>query len=165
MAHTRIADAVVGHGEALWAIRHGIGEGLRAHGDVLGLDLSFPRRAYAAFRAEACALLAERHPEAQLADFGHLGDGGVHFNLVWPRGALASTQRQALRAQLVELAVTHGGCFSAEHGVGPQVQSAYETHTPRARLALARRLADALAPRGELGLMRYAARGAAETAP
>ena len=152
-----IVDAVVGSGEALWALRHAISEGLRAHGDVMGLDLSFPRRAYAEFIAEACAWLSTWTPDVQLADFGHLGDGGVHFNLVWPHGALSAAQRGEMRARLYELAATHGGCFSAEHGVGPHVQAAYEAHTPRAQLALARRLAGALAPAGEIGTMRYAA--------
>jgi len=152
-----IVDAVVGNGEALWDIRHRISEALRAHGDVMGLDLSFPRRAYAEFYVEAFAWLSGWNPAVQVADFGHLGDGGVHFNLVWPRGALSHEQKQYLRAQLYELAASHGGCFSAEHGVGPHVQSAYEAHTPRDQLALARRLASALAPTGEIGTMRYAA--------
>ena len=152
-----IVDAVVGNGEALWDIRHCISEGLRAHGDVLGLDLSFPRRAYTNFYAEACAWLSTWNRAVQVADFGHLGDGGVHFNLIWPHGALSSAQKQELRTQLYELAAANEGCFSAEHGVGPHVQSAYEAHTPRDQLALARRLAGALAPAGEIGTMRYAA--------
>jgi FAD/FMN-containing dehydrogenase len=152
----RFVDAVVGNGEALWDIRHRIGEGLRAHGEVMGLDLSFPRRAYGVFAEEAKAWLAHWNPQVQLADFGHLGDGGVHFNLVWPRGLLDAGAKSALRARLYALCAAHGGCFSAEHGIGPHVQSAYERHTPPAQLALARRLVAALAPRGELGTLHYA---------
>jgi FAD/FMN-containing dehydrogenase len=156
MERQHIVDAVVGNGEALWDIRHRISEGLRAHGEVMGLDLSFPRRAYAGFCAEARAWLAQWNAAVQVADFGHLGDGGVHFNLVWRRGTLTTAQTRELRARLYELVVLHGGCFSAEHGVGPHVQAAYEAHTAPAQLALARRLAGAFAPYGELGLMRYA---------
>ncbi len=153
----RIVDAVVGNGEALWDIRHRLGEGLRAHGDVMGFDLSFPRRAYAGFAAESRTWLAGWCAAIQVADFGHLGDGGVHFNLVWPRGQLNSGQTTELRARLYELVAQHGGCFSAEHGVGPHVQSAYDAHTEPNQLALATRLVAALAPRGELGTVRYAA--------
>jgi FAD/FMN-containing dehydrogenase len=151
-----IIDAVVGRREALWAIRHRIGEGLRAHGEVMGLDLSFPRRRYAAFSAEARAWLAEWNGAVEVADFGHLGDGGVHFNLVWPRGLLDAAAVRGLRAAMYDIAAAHGGCFSAEHGIGPHVQAAYERHTAAPQLALARRLAGALAPHGELGTMRFA---------
>lgn len=152
-----VRDAVVGRGESLWAIRHRVSEGLRAHGEVMGLDLSFPRSAYLSFVEAARGLVAAWHPGIEIADFGHLGDGGVHFNLVWPRGALDAVAKTALRAQLYDLVDAHGGCFSAEHGVGPHVQSAYDRHTPPDRLRLAGRLVAALAPRGTLGTVRYAA--------
>ncbi|MFC5520554.1 FAD-binding oxidoreductase [Polaromonas jejuensis] len=152
-----VADAVVGRDEALWRIRHGIGEGLRAHGHVLGLDLSFARAQYWPFVASARTWLAQHLPQVEIADFGHLGDGGVHFNLVWPHGCAFNPRAfDEARAAMYRLAVEeHGGCFSAEHGVGPHVQALYDRYTPPSQAALAQRLVDVLAPRGGFSRARY----------
>lgn len=126
----RVADAVLDADEAIWALRHRISEGLRAQGKVIGLDLSLPRRSFMVFREEGSAWLALHHPQMRLADFGHLGDGGMHFNMVWPTeaGPLPPEQELALRDGLYRLVAAHGGSISAEHGVGPQLQQAYGAH-------------------------------------
>jgi FAD/FMN-containing dehydrogenase len=126
----RVADAVLDADEAIWGLRHRISEGLREQGKVIGLDLSLPRRAFMVFREEGAAWLALNHPQLRLADFGHLGDGGMHFNMVWPKeaGPLDPAQELALREGLYRLVAAHGGSISAEHGVGPQLQEAYRAH-------------------------------------
>lgn len=126
----QVRDAVLDADEAIWGLRHRISEGLRAEGKVIGLDLSLPRKAFMAFRAEGLAWLAGHFPQLRLADFGHLGDGGMHFNMVWPTsaGPLDPAQELALREGLYGLVAAHGGSISAEHGVGPQLQTAYKAH-------------------------------------
>ena len=152
-----VADAVLGRDEALWQIRHHIGEGLRAHGRALGLDLSFARSQYWPFVASARAWLSAHLPQVEIADFGHLGDGGVHFNLVWPhRCEFHAPAFEEARAAMYRLAVEeHGGCFSAEHGVGPHVQAIYDRYTPPSQAAMAGRLVAALAPQGGFSRARY----------
>lgn len=129
----RVADAVLDADEAIWELRHRISEGLRAQGKVIGLDLSLPRRHFMAFRERGRAWLAAHHPQLRLADFGHLGDGGMHFNMVWPSdaGPLEAAQEQAVREGLYRLTAELGGSISAEHGVGPQLQAAYRAHWAR----------------------------------
>ncbi|MCZ8255785.1 MAG: FAD-binding oxidoreductase [Polaromonas sp.] len=152
-----VSDAVVGRDEALWALRHGIGEGLRAHGRVMGLDLSFARAQYWPFVAAARTWLTQNLPQLEIADFGHLGDGGVHFNLVWPNAvAFDASAFDAARTAMYRLAVEgHGGCFSAEHGVGPHVQTLYDRYTPAPQARLAQRLVQAVAPHGGFSRARY----------
>lgn len=152
-----ITDAVLGREEAFWEIRHSIGEGLRAHGHVMGMDLSFPRLQFWGFIDSAKRWLGQHLPIVEVADFGHLGDGGVHFNLVWPHTApLDPKAFELARLAMYELAVnTHAGCFSAEHGIGPHVQAIYDQYTPSAHLELAQRLSSVLAPRGGFSLARY----------
>lgn len=129
----RVRDAVLEADEAIWDLRHRISEGLREQGKVIGLDLSLPRRHFMVFRERGAAWLAERFPQVRLADFGHLGDGGMHFNMVWPKaaGALGAEQELTLREGLYALVAELGGSISAEHGVGPQLQAAYRTHWER----------------------------------
>lgn len=156
----RVADAVLDADEAIWGLRHRISEGLRAQGKVIGLDLSLPRRAFMVFREEGASWLALHHPQMRLADFGHLGDGGMHFNMVWPSeaGPLAPAQELALREGLYRLVAAHGGSISAEHGVGPQLQQAYAAHWRQvspSTLEWAKRVQVLFDPHGRLGSTQW----------
>ncbi|RZI61185.1 MAG: FAD-binding oxidoreductase [Rubrivivax sp.] len=156
----RVRDAVLDADEAIWGLRHRISEGLRVQGKVIGLDLSLPRRHFMAFRARGAAWLAERFPQVRLADFGHLGDGGMHFNMVWPAtaGALSAEQELSLREGLYALVAELGGSISAEHGVGPQLQAAYRAHWERVEPAMldwARRVQALWDPHTRLGKVSW----------
>lgn len=125
-----LQDALFGPPAKMWALRHALSEGLRASGPVIGFDLSFRRRDLARFRSEAVAMLEADFPDYALCDFGHVADGGVHFNLVGPADP---GRRAALREAVLALAVDgFGASFSGEHGLGRAVQEAYDRFTPRA---------------------------------
>jgi FAD/FMN-containing dehydrogenase len=124
-----LLDALFGPVEKMWTLRHGLSEGLRASGPVVGFDLSFRRRDLARFRREAVLMVEADFPDFALCDFGHVADGGVHFNLVGP---VASDRRAALREAVLSLAVDgFGASFSGEHGLGRAFQDAYDRFTPR----------------------------------
>jgi FAD/FMN-containing dehydrogenase len=147
----RVLDAVLGADAACWALRHHISEGLRARGKVLGFDVSLPRRHFMAFREVGHAWLAEQFAPAELADFGHLGDGGMHFNLVWPKGAPPLDEAR-LRAGVYALVQRFEGSFSAEHGIGPQLQASYWALGEAALLDWSGRLQALFDPQDCLGL-------------
>lgn len=152
-----IVDAVIGADHDVWEARHSISEGLRDWGRVIGFDVSLPRRHFMRFRAEGAAWLAEHFPQARVADFGHLGDGGLHFNLVWPHDvpALDAEAMARLRAGINEIVVRLGGSFSAEHGVGPQIQQAYWQLSDATSLELSGRIENLMNPDRVLGLTRF----------
>lgn len=125
-----LADALFGPIHEIWALRHAISEGVRKAGSLVALDLSFRRRDVMRFRELAAAFIAENFSEdIEICDFGHLGDGGVHFNLVIPADsalALDSDRKQTLKKNLAILAHTEfGASFSAEHGIGRANQVLY----------------------------------------
>ncbi len=128
-----LVDALFGPVDRMWALRHALSEGLRASGPVVGFDLSFRRRDLARFRAEATVVLERDFPDYALCDFGHVADGGVHFNLVGLADpAKAAGRRTALREAVLTLAVDgFGASFSGEHGLGRAFQDAYDRFTPR----------------------------------
>jgi FAD/FMN-containing dehydrogenase len=67
-----------------------------------------------------------------VCDFGHIADGGVHFNLV-ARASAGDNQSRiaALRDHVLEMAVRDfGASFSGEHGIGRANQAAYDELTP-----------------------------------
>lgn len=152
-----VVDAALDNDEGLWGLRHAVSEGLREQGAVIGFDISLPRRAVWAFREQATAWLAEHFAPAKVCDFGHLGDGGQHFNLVWPKSApaLSAEEGARLRAGIYALVMAHGGSFSAEHGLGPLLQSTYDAHTATGVKALSAAVAGVLNPQGLLGQFRF----------
>lgn len=135
-----LIDAVVLPPRNAWALRHSISGALQRSGEVIGLDVSVPLASFPDFRREAEALLATRYPELCLCDFGHCGDGGVHFNIVIPP-AFALEDRVCLRVDIRQriyaMAAAFGGSFSAEHGLGPANSDAYLTHIPAPERAIA----------------------------
>ena len=138
-----VTDAYVGRSDDFWALRHSISDGLRAAGAVIGFDISVPRSQLPALRAELVALIAEKYPQLRICDFGHCGDGGDHFNLVWPDGAgpydaeVVGRMRQQVYDRVVR---TYGGSFSAEHGVGSHNSVYYKRYTSPEERMLAGKL-------------------------
>jgi FAD/FMN-containing dehydrogenase len=152
-----VVDAALDRDAELWALRHAVSEGLREQGAVIGFDISLPRPAVWAFRERASHWLAAEFPPAKVCDFGHLGDGGQHFNLVWPKGelALSPAENQRLRDGIYALVAEHGGSFSAEHGLGPLLQRCYDAHTDGGVRDLSGQLDALLNPQRLLGQFRF----------
>lgn len=149
-----ILDAVVDKPERLWRIRHALSESVQALGKMVAFDVSVSRSRFAAFRTRALALIAAEVASALVCDFGHLGDGGVHLNIVVPPGtgadAIARLRSKLYRAVVEEF----DGSFSAEHGIGPYNQAFYQRFTDPPTRALAGALHAQLDPRGRLGNVR-----------
>lgn len=93
--------------------------------------------------------LATGTPQLVLHDFGHIGDGGLHFNCVWPHalGPLDPAVGQRVREEIFTTCVEeYGGTFSAEHGIGPANKEWYFRFTdPRVR-DLSGKLQNLMAP-------------------
>ncbi len=136
-----------------WALRHGITEGLRHRGTVLGFDLCVRTPDLPALRSAMRELVALRQPSAELADFGHWGDGGVHANVVIPHGdALEPTTVDTLREAVSDLVTERfDGSWSAEHGIGPMNAHQWVHRTPPAVRAQIRSHKTAVDPLGILG--------------
>jgi FAD/FMN-containing dehydrogenase len=155
-----IEDVLVGPAPDFWAIRHSISDGVARSGLVIAFDISVKRSELLAFRAAATRMIACDFPMLEVYDFGHCGDGGDHFNLVWPgAGLLPAVERQpvidAVRLALYDLVVRDfGGTFSAEHGVGPHNQGFYDRYTPEAERTLSRSLKALLDAQNLVGNIR-----------
>jgi FAD/FMN-containing dehydrogenase len=138
-----VSDVAIDHRDRLWAIRHAIPEGLRAKGSVIACDIALRRGDVMRCRTAMAARLAVEAPGLMPHDFGHIGDGGLHYNLVWPRAAGAPDPALIERARTLIfdcVVQDYGGSFSAEHGVGPRNIA----HYPRFVPAGVRRLAGAV---------------------
>lgn len=99
-----------------------------------------------------------RYPGVVICDFGHIGDGGVHFVLAFPTSStFAPGDEPALREWVYEIAVRDfGGSFSAEHGIGRKNQATYDRYTAGELVRLADGLKSMTSP-GRLGVARFGA--------
>ena len=135
----------------LWQIRDGISEGLRHHGKIARNDISVPIAAVPTLLERGRALLAERFPASELAAFGHLGDGNLHFNVLLPPGTTDLTARRgAIQHAVFDLVQDLGGSISAEHGIGRLKRAELHARKAALDLELMARLKAALDPAGIL---------------
>jgi FAD/FMN-containing dehydrogenase len=145
-----VDDAALLPVERAWGLRHGVSEALARAGTVLGLDVSLPRTAMEAARTEVADVVRRQVPGAVLADFGHLGDGGLHLNVVLP-DEYDPEAATVLRQSVYALVDRHGGSFSAEHGLGPANVAWWAAHEQPAALATLAAVKRVLDPYGLLG--------------
>lgn len=102
LPETPIEDALFGRSDEIWALRHALSEGVKSAGPLIVFDLGFTRDKVIAFRSEITGKLAADFPMMEICDFGHLDDGGLHFNLVKTDGPVDTPFEQALRDYVVE---------------------------------------------------------------
>lgn len=154
-----LADARFGAHERIWALRHALSEGVQAKGRLIAFDLAFRRGDIMRFCDHMKTAMPSRFPDVTICDFGHIGDGGVHFNLVVPRGSALATDpaaETALRDWVFDVTCREfGGSFSAEHAIGRKNQRWYDLYTPQPQRHLARALLAEIAPAG-LGAVTFA---------
>lgn len=138
-----LADALPGRPEEIWALRHALSEGVKHAGHLFAFDLAFERGTLMDFLAYMRTALPAEFLDLEICDFGHYGDGGVHFNLSHPGGPPAdlAAYEARLRDWVIAAALEKfNGSFSAEHGVGRKNQAYYSRYTPDAVKRLARAL-------------------------
>lgn len=144
-----IRDVVLDQHDDLWALRHAIPEGLRATGTVIGCDIALKRGDVFRLRKVVAAEIVSELPSIRLCDFGHVGDGGLHLNMVWPHeaGPVPSDLPDTTRARVAEIVVNRfGGTFSAEHGIGPRNLDIYRRFTAPNTLQLSADVQRVFAP-------------------
>jgi FAD/FMN-containing dehydrogenase len=144
-------DAVIAQSErereALMALRENIPEGELHAGGAVKHDISVPLSRMAEMVTATETLIAHHYPGCRLNIFGHLGDGNLHINVRPPEGKpLVSLDKAAITQAVESLAVSLGGSFSAEHGIGQFRLSGMAAHKSPVALALMRRIKQAFDP-------------------
>ncbi len=149
-----VSDAVVAESLAqargLWHIRESIPLAQAQEGLNIKHDISIPVSRIPAFCAETDALLAREIPGVRLVNFGHLGDGNLHYNVQAPEHADAAeflrTQESQVNHLVFDAVSRYHGSISAEHGVGSLKVDTLPQHKDPVALALMRTIKQALDP-------------------
>jgi FAD/FMN-containing dehydrogenase len=154
-----LTDALMGRAEQSWQLRHALSDALREAGQVIAFDISVRRSLVQAFRRRMIDELRSAWAHLRVCDFGHWGDGGLHFNIVWPHGcgvAVDAETVQSVRDRVYQTLVREfDGSFSAEHGIGPYNRAIYEQFTAPGQLKLAGSLQRLVNPAARLGVVNF----------
>jgi FAD/FMN-containing dehydrogenase len=149
-----LSDGRLTDGASAWGIRHRVSESLRTYGLVLGHDISTPRDRLMIARRDCIEAIECIAPNAIVCDFGHVGDGGLHLNLLMSSetpDTNLNELRSAIRAAIDGVVARHGGSYSAEHGLGPLNAERWLASTPPIEQAVIRSLKHTVDPRAILG--------------
>jgi FAD/FMN-containing dehydrogenase len=151
-----VTDAVVAESmaqaKALWHIRESIPLAQAQEGLNIKHDISIPVSRIPAFCTETQAALERAAPGMRLVNFGHLGDGNLHYNVQAPAGIDAATflreREHEINAIVYGAVASHGGSISAEHGIGVLKRDELPHYKDATALALMRAVKRALDPQG-----------------
>jgi FAD/FMN-containing dehydrogenase len=155
MASLLIDDAVIAANEAqaasLWRLRESISEAEAKEGPAAKHDISVEVERMPSFMREASTAIEQAFPGVQVAAFGHLGDGNIHFNVMAPAGAAndwLSSDAVAVTRHVHDLVTAAGGSISAEHGIGQARLAELQRLGDPVRIAAMRAIKQALDPKG-----------------
>ena len=151
-----VTDAVVAENltqaKGLWHIRESIPLAQAEEGLNIKHDISLPVSRIPAFVAETDALLACEVPGVRLVDFGHLGDGNLHYNVQAPEDGDAQVflrdQEDRINTLVFDAVARHDGSISAEHGIGSLKAAKLPNYKSPVALQLMRSIKQALDPLG-----------------
>ncbi len=149
-----VSDAVVAESLAqahgLWHIRESIPLAQAEEGLNIKHDISLPVSTIPAFCAETDAHLQQALPGIRLVNFGHLGDGNLHYNVQAPEGVDAkkflAEQEPRVNQLVFDAVARYHGSISAEHGVGSLKADHLPHYKDPVALGLMRSIKQALDP-------------------
>lgn len=151
-----ITDAAVAESQSqsqgLWHLRESIPLAQAQEGLNIKHDIALPVSAIPAFVAAADAALAQAVPGIRLVNFGHLGDGNLHYNVQAPLGTapqeFLATHEATINRIVYDAVAAFGGSFSAEHGIGRLKREELAQRKHPVALQMMRAIKKALDPQG-----------------
>ncbi len=153
-----LSDAVVAqniaHARQFWHIRESIPMAQAEEGLNIKHDVSLPVSAIAEFCAATDRALQTYMEGIRLVNFGHLGDGNLHYNVQAPEGGDAADflmrHEQRINELVFNAVVQYGGSISAEHGIGSLKAGTLPRYKDKVAMDLMRSIKQALDPQGIL---------------
>ena len=121
-----ISDAVIAsnlsQANSFWHMREHITLAQAQEGANLKHDITIPLSSLDRFIQETDKLMRAKYPGIRIINFGHLGDGNLHYNIAPPEGSDFKAFNLANEKPVHELVYAQvelcNGSISAEHGVG-----------------------------------------------
>jgi FAD/FMN-containing dehydrogenase len=139
---------------AMWHVREAIPLAQVAEGGNVKHDIALPISAIEEFVAVTDADLQRAFPGIRIIDFGHLGDGNLHYNVQGPpdadAAAFVARHEAAITRMVYDAVAARGGSISAEHGIGALKREELGLRKSAVALDMMRAIKAALDPAGVL---------------
>ena len=153
-----IADAAVAssleQAHTMWHLRESISMAQSQEGLNIKHDVSVPISRIPEFVRAADEALERAVPGVRLVNFGHLGDGNLHYNVQAPEDVAADrflAEREAEVNRIVyDNVMSCGGSISAEHGVGVLKREELVLRKSPVALKMMHAIKQALDPHGRM---------------
>ncbi|MBU3566791.1 FAD-binding oxidoreductase [Polynucleobacter alcilacus] len=121
-----VTDAVIAsnlsQANSFWQMREHITLAQAEEGANLKNDITIPLSSLDRFIQETDHLMRTQYPGVRIINFGHLGDGNLHYNIAPPLGVDAKSfnvdHEKAIYALVNAQVERCKGSISAEHGIG-----------------------------------------------
>ena len=164
-----ISDAIVAQSYAqaknLWHLRETITLAAAEDGPHIKHDIALPISSLVGFISEMNQEMLAAYPGIRLVNFGHFGDGNLHYNVAPPSSALAgleaaqrrqhyaeflSCHEDTIRRRVHDRVIAMNGSISAEHGLGQLRRDEAKHYKSPVEMDLMRAVKAALDPNGIL---------------
>jgi FAD/FMN-containing dehydrogenase len=152
-----VTDAIIAQNETqakeIWHVRHSVTEAHKIEGVGIVHDTAVRLSHVPAFIAAADEMSRVRFPDARILVVSHLGDGNVHYILMfdrttWPKGAEGEARALEVEGAVHDIAARFGGTISAEHGIGRKLTTELERLGDPVKLDMMRAIKGTLDPKG-----------------
>jgi FAD/FMN-containing dehydrogenase len=164
-----VQDAIVAQSvaqaKALWHLRETITLSAAEDGPHIKHDIALPISSLVTFIAAMDQEMESAYPGIRLINFGHFGDGNLHYNVA-PAPALAAgkskadrhqifkdfleTHEDTIRKMVHDRVVAMNGSISAEHGLGQLRRDEAKRYKSAVEQNLMKTIKTALDPNGIL---------------
>ncbi len=139
---------------ALWHLRESIPLAQSQEGPNIKHDIALPASALTTFVRTTDAALLQAYPGIRLVNFGHLGDGNLHYNVQAPLGtdaaAFLADHETSINRIVYDAVDAHRGSISAEHGIGVLKREDLRERKSPVALQMMRAIKQALDPQAIL---------------
>ena len=136
--------------DTLWEVRRAISPALYTIAPFkINEDICVPRSRILEILSRI-ANINKRYPSLKVANFGHIGDGNIHINILHEEGDQQRILAENMIEEILRNAVELGGTISGEHGIG-NVKSRYLSfEVPPQELQIMKDIKHLLDPKGIL---------------
>ena len=150
-----IGDATIAEsGEqqnAFWKLREDMSGAQKPEGASIKHDISVPVGRVPDFIKLADAAVLNILPEARIVNFGHMGDGNLHYNISQPVGWNGEdffALEPQVHETVYELVGKFGGSISAAHGIGQMKRDKLAAIKDPTALIMMRKIKESFDPAG-----------------
>ena len=141
----------LGQQNAFWQLREDMSDSQKPEGASIKHDIAVPVGSLPDFIAKADAEVLKIVPDARIVNFGHMGDGNLHYNISqpvgWERDHFFAFE-PAINDAVYGLITKYHGSISAEHGIGQMKRDKLAKIKDPTALFLMRKIKAALDPEG-----------------